>query len=57
MDDGALTGYVMNERTGTVHLDGDAGVLACGKPLPLKAAFLTAWPEHAAPRCRSCFGL
>ena len=47
-------GYVFNERSGLVHLDGEEGNMACGKPHPRHVRYCTAWPAEARAKCSRC---
>lgn len=48
-------GYVLNIRSGLLHLDGDEGRLQCGRVAPVRCDYSAQWPSEAGARCAKCF--
>lgn len=48
-------GYVLNIRSGLLHLDGDEGRFKCDRVAPMCCDYSAQWPSEAGARCAKCF--
>jgi hypothetical protein len=55
LEDMGVDAYVLNTRSGLVHLDGGDDKLACGKPFTRHLRIYKEWPTDADAKCARCF--